>query len=91
MKSAVVIQFVAMRAKKTSVLRLKKIDQGQFSNWANDHLKVGDVLEVMPPQGVFFQKAAKMGGQNYLGVAAGSGITPILSIIKQVLFEQPGS
>ena len=30
-----------------------------------------------------------MGGQNYLGVAAGSGITPILSIIKQVLFEQP--
>lgn len=76
-----------MRAKKTSVLRLK-IDQGQFSNWANDHLKVGDVLEVMPPQGVF-SKAAKMGGQNYLGVAAGSGITPILSIIKQVLFEQP--
>lgn len=30
-----------------------------------------------------------MGGQNYLGVAAGSGITPILSIVKQVLFEQP--
>ncbi len=70
-------------------IAVKKIDQGQFSNWANDHLKVGDVLEVMPPQGVFFQKAAKMGGQNYLGVAAGSGITPILSIIKQVLFEQP--
>ena len=42
-------------------IAVKKIDQGQFSNWANDHLKVGDVLEVMPPQGVFFQKAAKMG------------------------------
>ena len=70
-------------------IAVKKIDQGQFSHWANEQLKVGDVLEVMPPQGVFFQKAAKMGGQNYLGVAAGSGITPILSIVKQVLFEQP--
>lgn len=76
-------------AKEDISIAVKKIDQGQFSHWANDHLKVGDVLEVMPPQGVFFQKAAKAGGQNYLGVAAGSGITPILSIVKQVLFEQP--
>ena len=50
---------------------------------------MGDVLEIMPPQGVFFQKAAKQAGRHYLGVAAGSGITPILSIIKHVLFEQP--
>ena len=42
----------------------------------------------MPPQGVFFQKAAKAGGQNYLGFAAGSGITPILSIVKSVLNRQ---
>ncbi|MBI1448327.1 1,2-phenylacetyl-CoA epoxidase subunit PaaE [Acinetobacter sp. AC1-2] len=76
-------------AKEDISIAVKKIDQGQFSHWANDHLQVGDVLEVMPPQGVFFQKAAKAGGQNYLGVAAGSGITPILSIVKQVLFEQP--
>ncbi|WP_433846828.1 2Fe-2S iron-sulfur cluster-binding protein [Acinetobacter proteolyticus] len=69
-------------------IAVKKIDQGQFSHWANEHLKVGDVLDVMPPQGVFFQKAARTGGQVYLGIAAGSGITPILSIIKQVLFEQ---
>lgn len=66
-------------------IAIKKIDQGQFSTWANAHLKAGDVLEVMPPQGVFFQKAAKAGGQNYLGFAAGSGITPILSIVKSVL------
>ncbi len=52
-------------------IAIKKIDQGQFSTWANAHLKAGDVLEVMPPQGVFFQKAAKAGGQNYLGFAAG--------------------
>ncbi|WP_180040325.1 1,2-phenylacetyl-CoA epoxidase subunit PaaE [Acinetobacter sp. YH12100] len=69
-------------------IAIKKIDQGQFSTWANDHLKAGDVLEVMPPQGVFFQKAAKAGGQNYLGFAAGSGITPILSIVKSVLNRQ---
>lgn len=69
-------------------IAIKKIDQGQFSTWANAHLKVGDVLEVMPPQGVFFQKAAKAGGQNYLGFAAGSGITPILSIVKSVLNRQ---
>ncbi|ENX41275.1 2Fe-2S iron-sulfur cluster-binding protein [Acinetobacter sp. NIPH 2100] len=72
-------------------IAVKKMDQGQFSNWANDYLKVGDVLDVMPPQGVFFQKAARSGGQSFLGVAAGSGITPILSIIKQVLFEQATS
>ncbi|WP_180038503.1 2Fe-2S iron-sulfur cluster-binding protein [Acinetobacter sp. YH16052] len=69
-------------------IAIKKIDQGQFSTWANAHLKAGDVLEVIPPQGVFFQKAAKAGGQNYLGFAAGSGITPILSIVKSVLNRQ---
>lgn len=69
-------------------IAIKKIDQGQFSIWANENLKVGDVLEVMPPQGVFFQKAAKAGGKHYLGFAAGSGITPILSIVKAVLGRQ---
>ena len=43
-------------------IAIKKIDQGQFSTWANEHLKVGQTLEVMPPQGVFFQKAAKLCG-----------------------------
>ncbi|TCM62691.1 ring-1,2-phenylacetyl-CoA epoxidase subunit PaaE [Acinetobacter calcoaceticus] len=69
-------------------IAIKKIDQGQFSTWANEQLQVGQVLEVMPPQGVFYQKAAKVGGQHYLAVAAGSGITPILSIVKKVLSEQ---
>lgn len=69
-------------------IAIKKIDQGQFSTWANENLKVGDVLEVMPPQGVFYQKAAKKGGKHYLGFAAGSGITPILSIVKAVLNRQ---
>jgi len=76
-------------AQEDMSIAIKKIDQGQFSTWANEHLKVGHVLEVMPPQGVFFQKAANTGGQNYLGFAAGSGITPILSIVKTVLSTQP--
>jgi ring-1,2-phenylacetyl-CoA epoxidase subunit PaaE len=69
-------------------IAIKKIDQGQFSIWANENLKAGDVLDIMPPQGVFFQKTAETGGQHYLGFAAGSGITPILSIIKSVLNRQ---
>lgn len=70
-------------------IAIKKIDQGQFSTWANEHLHVGDVLDVMPPQGIFYQKAAKAGGRHFLCIAAGSGITPILSIIKSVLKHQP--
>lgn len=69
-------------------IAIKKIDGGRFSSWANNNLRAGDVLEVMPPQGVFFKKASKIGGKHYLGVAAGSGITPILAIVKKVLFEQ---
>ena len=76
-------------AQEDMSIAIKKIDQGQFSTWANEHLEVGHTLEVMPPQGVFFQKAAKTGGQNYLSFAAGSGITPILSIVKTVLSTQP--
>lgn len=74
-------------AKEDISIAIKKIEDGRFSTWANEHLKVGDVLDIMPPQGVFFQKSMKQNGLNYLGVAAGSGITPILSIIKKVLSE----
>lgn len=70
-------------------IAIKQVEQGQFSTWANQNLKVGDILDVMPPQGIFFQKASKVGGKNYLAFAAGSGITPILSIIKTLLNQQP--
>ena len=57
---------------------------------ANNKLKVGDVLEVNPPQGKFiFEPGAT--AQNYAAFAAGSGITPVLSIIKTVLTQEPGS
>lgn len=67
---------------------IKKVEAGLFSTYANDVLKEGDVLEVMPPTGRFVSKN-KAG--NYLGIAAGSGITPILSVIKHLLHTQAQS
>jgi ring-1,2-phenylacetyl-CoA epoxidase subunit PaaE len=67
---------------------IKKVDGGVFSTYANDVLKNGDVLEIMPPAGKF---GAKKTNTNFLAIAAGSGITPILSIIKHTLKTQANS
>lgn len=70
---------------------IKKVENGIFSTYANEQLKKGDVLEVMSPVGKF--NAALDAGQKkrYLAFAAGSGITPILSIIKTTLAVEPQS
>ena len=67
---------------------IKKTIGGLFSSFANDELKAGDVLEIMPPIGKF---NARPEAGNYLAIAAGSGITPIISIIKHTLKTQPQS
>jgi len=64
---------------------IKKVDGGLFSSFANEHLQAGDTLEVMPPSGKFNVKASADIKGNYLAIAAGSGITPVISIIKHVL------
>lgn len=64
---------------------------GKFSSWANTELKVGDLISVMPPLGNFTPKASTKTGRNYLAFAAGSGITPIMSIMKAVLYNEPES
>ena len=69
---------------------VKHVPGGAFSSHANSALRVGDLLEVMPPEGRFGH-APGGGGRLYLGLAAGSGITPILSILKSVLAREPGS
>ncbi|GKY87208.1 ferredoxin--NADP reductase [Sinisalibacter aestuarii] len=69
---------------------IKRVDGGAFSNWVNDTLRPGDVIEAMPPSGVFHLPEARS-ARNYLGFAGGSGITPVLSILKTVLEEEPGS
>ena len=70
---------------------VKKVDDGRFSSFANEVLKVGDILEVMPAQGRFFTEMSPKNAKTYLGFAAGSGITPLMSILKSVLFEEPDS
>jgi ring-1,2-phenylacetyl-CoA epoxidase subunit PaaE len=70
---------------------VRKVAGGVFSNWLHQHLKAGDTLEVMPPQGRFFVPLAPETPRHYLGLAGGSGITPILSIMKTVLMREPGS
>ena len=70
---------------------VRKVNGGVFSNWINAHLKVGDTLQVMAPQGRFFVPIQPAAKRRYLGVAGGSGITPILSIMKTVLAREPNS
>jgi ring-1,2-phenylacetyl-CoA epoxidase subunit PaaE len=60
-----------------------------FSNWINQRLAPGDTVQVMPPQGRFFVPLDPAAHRHYLGVAGGSGITPILSIMKTVLGREP--
>jgi ring-1,2-phenylacetyl-CoA epoxidase subunit PaaE len=70
---------------------VKKVAQGIFSSYANDHLKKGDSLDVMPPMGKFYTPLKEDQKKNYVGFAAGSGITPLLSIIKTTLVTEPTS
>ncbi len=70
---------------------VKKVSGGKFSTFANEVLKVGDVLETMTPMGRFFTELKPENEKNYVGFAGGSGITPIMSILKTVLQVEPKS
>lgn len=70
---------------------IKAVATGRFSSWANNQLKAGDVVEVLPPTGRFFTELNPAHKKHYLAFAAGSGITPILSIIKTTLAFEPNS
>jgi ring-1,2-phenylacetyl-CoA epoxidase subunit PaaE len=70
---------------------IKRTPGGAFSTWANENLKPGHVIEVMPPMGHFNVPLDATQAKNYLAFAAGSGITPILSIIKTTLLTEPRS
>jgi len=72
-------------------IAVKKVDGGAFSGWAADELKSGDELDVMTPTGRFGVAPAPLEARTYVGFAAGSGITPILSIVKGVLAREPKS
>lgn len=72
-------------------IAVKKVDGGAFSSWAADDLKAGDQLDVMTPTGRFGVTHVPEEARVYAGFAAGSGITPILSIVKGVLAREPNS
>jgi ring-1,2-phenylacetyl-CoA epoxidase subunit PaaE len=72
-------------------IAVKKVDGGAFSSWAADELKPGDQLDVMTPTGRFGVAHAPDQARIYVGFAAGSGITPILSIARGVLAREPDS
>ena len=72
------------------MVTVKRIGGGLFSNWVGDALRPGDVVEVMPPHGSF---TTEMGGKSrhLVGIAGGSGITPVMSLIRTVLKCEPNS
>jgi ring-1,2-phenylacetyl-CoA epoxidase subunit PaaE len=70
---------------------VKKVEGGLFSSHANEELKEGDFLDVMPPTGKFYTELNPAQRKTYVAFAAGSGITPILSIIKTTLITESKS
>jgi ring-1,2-phenylacetyl-CoA epoxidase subunit PaaE len=72
-------------------IAVKLVNQGKFSTFANRQLKPGDTLEVLPPTGKFYTPLDPSQKKNYLAIAAGSGITPVISIIKTTLQTEPDS
>jgi len=70
---------------------VRKVAGGVFSSWIHRRLAPGDTVQVMPPQGRFWVPLDTASHRHYLGVAGGSGITPILSIMKTVLGREPNA
>lgn len=70
---------------------IKRTPGGVFSTWANEALKPGTMLDVMPPMGHFNVPLDPENRKQYMAFAAGSGITPMLSIIKTTLMTEPHS
>jgi ring-1,2-phenylacetyl-CoA epoxidase subunit PaaE len=72
-------------------IAVKKVAGGLFSTWVFEKLGEGDFLEVMPPVGKFCTPLHPANKKSYVAIAAGSGITPVLSIIKTTLQTEPQS
>lgn len=70
---------------------VKQLEDGKFSTWINQNLQSGDVLEVMTPAGRFGLAHVPGNGRHHVAFAAGSGITPVISILKDVLVQEPAS
>ena len=70
---------------------IKKVPGGRFSTWANERLAAGDAIDVMTPEGRFFTPLDAGQSRHYVAFAAGSGITPVLSLARTTLAREPKS
>ena len=75
----------------TLTIAVKQIPKGKFSTYANQHLRTGDTIDVMTPMGSFFTPLHPEQHKRYVAFVAGSGITPVLSILKTTLQTEPNS
>lgn len=75
----------------TLQIGVKSIEGGIFSNFANSELKVGDTIDILPPSGKFYTPLDAENAKSYMCICVGSGITPILSIVKSILSREPKS
>ena len=73
------------------MVTVKRIGGGLFSNWVGDQLKPGDTVEVMVPHGSFTTDFDPTRSRHLVAIAGGSGITPVISLIKTLLREEPDS
>jgi ring-1,2-phenylacetyl-CoA epoxidase subunit PaaE len=72
-------------------IAVKRIADGRFSRWANQHLKAGDTLDVMPPAGRFVLPESDGSPRHVVAIAAGAGITPIIAMVRHALTTQPAT
>ena len=73
------------------MVTVKRIGGGLFSNWVGNQLRPGDTLDVMPPHGSFTTEFSASKTRHLVGIAGGSGITPVISLIKTLLRDEPES
>jgi ring-1,2-phenylacetyl-CoA epoxidase subunit PaaE len=78
-------------AERDWLVTVKRIGGGIFSNWIGDQLKPGDTLDVMVPHGSFTTEFSATNRRHLVGIAGGSGITPVMSLIRTLLREEPDS
>jgi ring-1,2-phenylacetyl-CoA epoxidase subunit PaaE len=85
------IPFALRPLKNELRVAVKKVEGGLFSGFAHSGLKMGDEIDVLPPTGKFNTRLHAGNTKKYLAFAAGSGITPVISIIKTTLQTEPAS
>lgn len=86
-----IVDAAASHSSGRLAIAVRHVEGGAFSTYVRDELAPGDLLDVLPPAGHFRTELDAVARRRYVAVAAGSGITPILSILRTTLAEEPGS